>query len=89
VNIVNQRAELFQPTERFDVVVSRAFTSVAQFLETCEHLALGGGLFLAMKGKYPADEMSRLPKGFQLVSDKELKVPTLNGERHLLMLRRS
>jgi 16S rRNA (guanine527-N7)-methyltransferase len=42
-----------------------------------------------MKGKYPADELHQLPPGFQLVSSTELKVPGLNAERHLLMLRRS
>ena len=89
VGIVNQRVELFQTPERFDVVVSRAFTSVGQFLSSCDHLLSPGGQFLAMKGKYPADELQQLPRGFHLASSAELKIPGLNAERHLLMLRRS
>jgi 16S rRNA (guanine527-N7)-methyltransferase len=89
VEIVNQRVEDFRPAELFGVIVSRAFSSLRQFLVDCDHLLSPEGQFLAMKGKYPADELHQLPPGFQLVSSTELKVPGLNAERHLLMLRRS
>ena len=89
VEIVNQRAEDFRPAELFDVIVSRAFSSVGQFLASCSHLLSPEGRFLAMKGKYPESEIHQLPAGFRLLSSVELKIPGLNAERHLLMLRRS
>lgn len=89
VEVVNQRAEEYQARELFDVIISRAFSSLGQFLSSCDHLLSGEGQFLAMKGKVPEDELRHLPGGFRLVSSAELKVPGLDAERHLLMLRRS
>jgi 16S rRNA (guanine527-N7)-methyltransferase len=89
VEVVNQRVEQYQVQELFDVIISRAFSSLGQFLSTCNHLVSPGGQFLAMKGKLPEDELHHLPDGFHLVSSVELKVPGLDAERHLLMLRRS
>ena len=89
VEVVNQRVEQYQVQELFDVIISRAFSSLGQFLSTCNPLVSPRGQFLAMKGKLPEDELHHLPDGFHLVSSVELKVPGLDAERHLLMLRRS
>ena len=89
VEVVNQRVELYQAHELFDVIISRAFSSLGQFLSACNHLLSPGGQFLAMKGKLPEDELHDLPDGFQLESSVELKIPGLEAERRLLMLRRS
>jgi len=89
IEVLNQRVERYQATELFDVIISRAFSSLEQFLSTCDHLLAPGGQFLAMKGKLPEDELRQLPEGIQLVSSVELKIPGLDAERHLLMLRRS
>ena len=89
VEVVNQRVEQYQAHELFDVIISRAFSSLGQFLSACNHLLSPGGQFLAMKGKLPEDELHDLPDGFQLESSVELKIPGLDAERHLLMLRRS
>ena len=89
IEVVNQRVESYQAPELFDVIISRAFSSLEQFLSTCDHLLAPGGQFLAMKGKLPEDELQQLPAGIQLVSSVELKIPGLDAERHLLMLRRS
>jgi len=89
IEVVNQRVERYQATELFDVIISRAFSSLEQFLSTCAHLVSPGGQFLAMKGKLPEDELRQLPEGIQLVSSIELEIPGLEAERHLLMLRRS
>ena len=89
VEVVNQRVEQYQAHELFDVIISRAFSSLGQFLSACNHLVSPRGQFLAMKGKLPEDELHHLPDGFHLVSSVELKVPGLDAERHLLMLRRS
>ena len=89
VEVVNQRVEQYQAHELFDVIISRAFSSLGQFLSACNHLLSPGGQFLAMKGKLPEDELHDLPDGFQLESSVELKIPGLEAERRLLMLRRS
>ena len=89
VEVVNQRVELYQAHELFDVIISRAFSSLGQFLSACNHLLSPRGQFLAMKGKLPEDELHDLPDGFQLESSVELKIPGLEAERRLLMLRRS
>ena len=67
VEVVNQRVEQYQVQELFDVIISRAFSSLGQFLSACNHLLSPGGQFLAMKGKLPEDELHHLPDGFQLV----------------------
>lgn len=89
VEVVNRRVEHYQAPELFDVVVSRAFSSLKLFLSSCEHLLMPGGRFLAMKGRFPADELQQLPQGFHLDSSVELEIPGLNAERHLLILQRS
>lgn len=89
VQVVNERAEAFQPTRLFDVVISRAYASMADMLASGDHLLAEGGGFFAMKGKYPHDEIKSLPSGIRLVLSVELKVPGLNAERHLLMLERT
>ena len=89
VEVVNQRVEQYQAHELFDVIISRAFSSLGQFLSACNHLLSPRGQFLAMKGKLPEDELHDLPDGFQLESSVELKIPGLEAERRLLMLRRS
>jgi hypothetical protein len=49
----------------FDLVTSRAFASLADFVGLTRELAMPGGIWLAMKGKLPLDEIAALPPGFQ------------------------
>jgi len=89
VEVVNSRVEDYRPTELFDVVISRAFASLANMVNACAHLLAANGVFLAMKGKYPQAEIAEIPAGFQLLGTTELEVPGLGAQRHLLMLGRS
>jgi len=89
VEVVNSRVEDYQPAELFDVVVSRAFASLANMVSACGHLLSTNGVFLAMKGKYPQAEIAEIPTGFQLLGSAELEIPGLEAQRHLLMLGRS
>lgn len=57
-------------------------------LNWCGHLPAEGGCFLALKGIYPSDELTQLPEGFALVSAHALRVPELDGERHLIILKK-
>jgi 16S rRNA (guanine527-N7)-methyltransferase len=57
VQIVHTRAENYRPKERFDAVVSRAVGPIETFVTWSGHLCVGGGRLLAMKGRYPTDEL--------------------------------
>lgn len=57
-------------------------------LSWCHHLPKPeSGRFYALKGVRPDDELSQLPNGVELVSVERLHVPTLDGERHLVILK--
>lgn len=89
VQTVHTRAENFRPQERFDIVVSRAVGPVEQFVKWAGHLCVGGGRLLAMKGRDPASELTRLPSGWKLAAIHRLNVPALDEERHLVEICRS
>ena len=57
---VNQRVEKYQPETPFDIVLSRAFSSISDMLNQCDHLVSKSGCFLAMKGKKPDSELSQI-----------------------------
>lgn len=88
VQVINARAEAFQPEWPFDGIVSRAFSSLADFAQWTRHLGGPDTAWLAMKGVHPDDELQVLPKDFQLQSSHVLTVPGCQGQRHLLILRR-
>lgn len=73
---------------RFDCITARAFASLADMLDWGGHLLAPGGRWLALKGKFPQDELDHLPTGFRLAEVHEIKVPGLDAERHLLVLER-
>lgn len=84
---VQSRVEAFSAEPLFDGVISRAFASLQDMLAWCHHLpAQGQGRFYALKGVYPEEELSALPKGITLESVIRLQVPELEGERHLVVL---
>jgi 16S rRNA (guanine527-N7)-methyltransferase len=89
VQTVHTRAENFRPTERFDIVVSRAVGPIEQFVKWAGHLCVGGGRLLAMKGRDPAAELAKLPSGWKLAAIHRLNVPALDEERHLVEICRS
>lgn len=71
----------------FDVVTSRAFASLADFTDlTRRHLA-PGGVWLAMKGRVPDDEMSALPPEIEVFHVEHLEVPGLDAQRCLVWMR--
>jgi 16S rRNA (guanine527-N7)-methyltransferase len=89
VQTVHARAESFRPTQRFDIVVSRAVGPVEQFVKWAGHLSVGGGRLLAMKGRNPEAELATLPSGWKLAAVHRLSVPALDEERHLVEICRS
>lgn len=89
VATVHTRAEMYRPEVRFDCVVSRAVGPTATFVEWAGHLCVGGGRLLAMKGRYPAEELANLPTGWKIAAVHRLHIPGLDDERHLVELCRS
>ena len=88
VTPLQSRVEDFHDEAGFDGVLSRAFASLTDMLNWCGHLPAEGGCFLALKGIYPNDELAQLPEGFALVGAHTLVVPELDGERHLIILKK-
>ncbi|NKC20427.1 MULTISPECIES: 16S rRNA (guanine(527)-N(7))-methyltransferase RsmG [Pseudoalteromonas] len=86
VTPVQSRVEEYQPSVKLDGVLSRAFASLQDMIQWCSHLIDNQGVFLALKGQYPADELEHLPNGVSLSQDISLVVPKLEGERHLIIL---
>ncbi len=86
VTVVCDRVELWQSPQRFDVIVSRAFAELADFVRQAAHLLAPSGVFLAMKGVHPAGEIERLPAGFRVQKVVKLDVPGLGAERHLVFI---
>lgn len=84
VQQLQSRAEAYRPEQPFDAVVSRAFTSLAGMTESCAHLLSKHGRFYAMKGQYPEQELSELPKHYNVVGSHRLVVPGIEGHRHLI-----
>lgn len=89
VRVVNERLEAYQPDVPFAAVTSRAFASIADMVRGSEHLLAPGGTFYAMKGKFPEDELSALPKGIKVDRVHTLSVPGCDADRHLIVLSRA
>ncbi len=85
VTVVCQRVEKFQANKPFDVVISRAFTEVGNFLKLSGHLCADSGQMLAMKGPRIESEKNAQELGFELEQDIDVKVPFLEAQRRLLV----
>ena len=89
VTPIQSRVEEYQPEDKFDGVLSRAFASITDMVEWCHHLPKAKtGCFLALKGQLPQSEIEQLPGWCSVTDIKALKVPQLEGERHLVILSR-
>ncbi|MFA9440929.1 16S rRNA (guanine(527)-N(7))-methyltransferase RsmG [Uliginosibacterium sp. sgz301328] len=88
VKVHHTRVEKWQPEAPFDAITSRAFAELADFIAWTEHLLAPQGKWLAMKGVYPSDEISRLPGGVRVAESIPLTVPGVDVERHLIVIRR-
>lgn len=85
VSVETIRVEAFKPERAFDIVVSRAFSSLPEFLRLAGHLCANGGRLLAMKGILRDAELDQVPSG---CVDKvvALSVPTLGAQRHAVFI---
>lgn len=72
----------------YPVVTSRAFSSLPDFVRLTGHLLEPGGVWMAMKGKRPEDEVASLPQEAEMFHVEQLAVPGLGAERCLVWMRR-
>lgn len=89
VAVVQSRAESYKPDMRFDTVLARAVGPVADLVKVAGPLVVGGGRLLAMKGRYPEQELTVRLDGWKVAAVHPLSVPGLGEERHLVELCRS
>jgi len=72
----------------FDVISSRAFASLEDFVSGSAHLLAPGGVWLAMKGKVPDAEIASLPADAQVFHVEQLSVPGLDADRCIVWMRK-
>ncbi|HVN41164.1 MAG TPA: 16S rRNA (guanine(527)-N(7))-methyltransferase RsmG [Steroidobacteraceae bacterium] len=89
LEVVQARAESFHPAERFETVIARAVGPLADLVRFAGPLLATGGRLLAMKGRYPEEELAAKLNGWKVVGTHVLHVPGLDEQRHLVELCRS
>lgn len=89
VTVHTGRVEALQVVDKFDVITSRAFSEICNFVNWSGHLLAEGGQFLAMKGVNPNEEIERMPTGWMVSGIEVLSVPGLDVERHLIYIKKS
>ncbi|MDH4391270.1 MAG: 16S rRNA (guanine(527)-N(7))-methyltransferase RsmG [Aquabacterium sp.] len=75
------------PPGGYPLITSRAFASLADFTALTRHLLSDGGVWMAMKGKLPADEQAALPPEVEVFHVEQLQVPGLDAQRCLVWMR--
>ena len=86
-NLRGLHARVESLTGPFDVVSSRAFASLGDFVTWSRAALAPDGCWLAMKGKHPAEEMAALPADVQVFHVEQLTVPGLAVERCIVWMR--
>jgi 16S rRNA (guanine527-N7)-methyltransferase len=86
VTVYTKRVEQLEVKTKFDVITSRAFADLSDFVNWSGHLLQEGGRFIALKGTAPAEERERLPEPWKVQKLEPLEVPGLDAERHLVFI---
>jgi len=84
--VCSERVEFWQTQNRFDVIISRAFSDMSEFVRVTRHLLAPGGIFAAMKGLHPYEEIDKLPSDCKVLQVLPLAIPGLDGARHLVLI---
>lgn len=85
LQVVCGRVEEYQPEAKFGTIISRAFSDLGEFVRLSRHLLAQDGVWLAMKGVHPYDELAQLPGVVSQVLP--LQVPGLDAQRHLVIMK--
>lgn len=90
VSAVKARGEDYAPGRRFDTVIARALAALPRLVEIAGHHVREDGVFVALKGRYPAEELEQMSSKPWRHAVVELDVPGLEqGSRHAVLLRRA
>lgn len=98
VAVIQARVEKYAPEELFDTVMCRAFASIGKFVGLCGGLAGAGGRLLAMKGRFPDDELGSLlsvrrsflrgQPPWEATQIASVRIPGLAVQRHIVVIER-
>jgi len=89
VTVLHARVEQLPVEQQYDVITSRAFAELKDFVTWSNHLLQQGGKYIALKGVLPQEEIDRLPAGWKVQRVQPLQVPGLDAERHLIFMERT
>ncbi|KFN50572.1 16S rRNA (guanine(527)-N(7))-methyltransferase RsmG [Arenimonas composti] len=88
VRVLEARAENVAEAGAYDQITARAMDTLAGILAVGGHLLSPRGRLLAMKGQRPDEEIAALPAGWVVASITPLRVPSLDGDRHMVVVTR-
>ncbi len=83
------RVEQLRTAEKFDVITSRAFAELSDFINWSGHLLQEGGRMIALKGQSQQTDRENVPDGWTLLQKQPLQVPGMQAERHLVHVART
>ena len=86
-NLRGIHARVEKLTDTYDLISSRAFASLLDFTNWSRQALAAQGVWMAMKGKHPADEMAALPPSVQVFHVEQLEVPGLGADRCIVWMR--
>jgi len=89
VTVHTMKVQDLQVSDKYDVITSRAFADLSDFVNWSGHLLAEGGKFIALKGVAPSEERERLPQEWKVTDLQPLQVPRLGAERHLVFIERT
>lgn len=87
IDIIHKRVEQFRVEICFDSIITRAFSSLTDFLQKTRHLACTQGIFLSMKGHYPLEEINNLDPSFTISDINPIHINGLNEKRHIIVIK--
>jgi 16S rRNA (guanine527-N7)-methyltransferase len=85
ITVVQSRVENYRESLSFDTVISRAFSSLDQFIQWTRHLIADDGIWLAMKGQYPNDELAQISFPYEV---HPYQVEGLDGQRCAVIIKK-
>jgi 16S rRNA (guanine527-N7)-methyltransferase len=89
VTVYTKKVQELEVAAKFDVITSRAFADLSDFVNWSGHLLAEGGQFIALKGTAPPEEQERLPSAWKVTELRPIQVPRLQAERHLVFIQKS
>ena len=89
IEVETTRVEKWQPAQRVDTVITRAFADLSTTVERIGHILHDSGILFAMKTESAAEEAGSLPLGFELVAQQDVAVPGRDWPFQLLSIQRT